>query len=191
MVSLTKQQLNLLENAYIKRSAKVKLSANWLAIYRALEVGELDAAQKHLCFCAKDFELLKQSVQAHMGLELGALNFELDRQAMSAMSHNEKLAKIKPEADYVLVKFLGFNLAHLPLSPLSSLRLPTTEALQLCKQHKVTAILVVENLDTFDHIHRAHLHRRLISCWWFIVAVVITHPMASGHFYANKREKCR
>ncbi|MGL4713179.1 MAG: DUF7281 domain-containing protein, partial [Shewanella sp.] len=42
MARLGQQQLQLLQNAFIKRSAKVKLTVNWRAIYCELEVGELD-----------------------------------------------------------------------------------------------------------------------------------------------------
>ena len=83
MARLGQQQLQLLENAFIKRSVKVKLTANWRAIYRELEVGELDGSEKYLCFAPKDFELLRQSVLALMGLDLRQLDFNVDRMAMS------------------------------------------------------------------------------------------------------------
>ncbi len=161
MARLGQQQLQLLENAFIKRSPKVKLTANWRAIYRELEVGELDESEKHLCFAPKDFDLLRQGVLALMGLDLRQLDFNVDRMAMSAKSHDEKLAKIRPEAEYVLLKFLGFQSPPVAISVLSSLRVPLEAAQALCREHNISAILVVENLDVFDVIHQARLPQDL------------------------------
>lgn len=161
MASLGQQQLQLLENAFIKRSSKVKLTANWRAIYRELEVGELDESEKHLCFAPKDFDLLRQGVLALMGLDLRDLNFNVDRMAMSAKSHNEKLANVRPEAEYVLLKFLGFTPSPLAIPALSSLRVPIAVAQDYCGEHNVSAILVVENLDVFDVIQQARLPEHL------------------------------
>ncbi|MCH1929471.1 hypothetical protein L9G16_04700 [Shewanella sp. A25] len=163
MARLGKQQLLLMEDVYIKRPSKVKLTANWRAIYRELEVGELDPAEKHLCFAAKDFALLRDSVLVLTGLDLRSLNFDMDRLEMSAMTHDEKLANIRPDADHVLIKFLGFEQAPIAVSPLSSVRLPTAEALSLCQLKQVAGILVVENMDTFDYIHQACLPATLIN----------------------------
>ncbi|WP_283627785.1 DUF7281 domain-containing protein [Shewanella baltica] len=163
MVSLGQQQLQLLEKAFIKRSPKVKLTANWRAIYRELEVGELDESEKHLCFSPRDFDLLRQGVLALMGLDLRDLDFNVDRMAMSAKSHNEKLAKIRPEAEYVLLKFLGFQSPPVAISALSSLRIPLDEAQKHCRELHVAAILVVENLDVFDVIHQARLPEDLTN----------------------------
>ena len=163
MASLGQQQLQLLEKAFIKRSPKVKLTANWRAIYRELEVGELDESEKHLCFAPKDFDLLRQGVLALMGLDLRDLDFNVDRMAMSAKSHNEKLAKIRPEAEYVLLKFLGFQSPPVAISALSSLRIALDEAQKHCREFDVAAILVVENLDVFDVIHQARLPEDLTN----------------------------
>lgn len=161
MARLGQQQLQLLQNAFIKRSVKVKLTANWRAIYRELEVGELDESEKHLCFAPKDFDLLRQGVLALMGLDLRNLNFNVDRMAMSAKSHNEKLANVRPEAGYLLLKFLGFQSPPFNISALSSLRVPIAVAQDYCAEHNVSAILVVENLDIFDAIHQARLPEHL------------------------------
>lgn len=157
MASLGLQQLQLLQNAYLKRSVKVKLTTNWRAIYRELEVGGLDESEKHLCFVPRDFELLRQGVLALMGLDLRELDFNVDRLAMSGKSHAEKLAKIRPEAEYLLLKFLGFHSPPVAISALSSLRVPLATAQALCSEQHVSAILVVENLDVFDVIHQARL----------------------------------
>lgn len=157
MARLGRQQLQLLEGVYLNRSPRVKLNANWRTIYRELEVGELDGAEKYLCFAPRDFELLRQGVLALMGLDLRDLDFNVDRMAMSSKSHNEKLAKIRPEAEYLLLKFLGFQSPPFAISALSSLRMPLATAQMLCDEQHVNAILVVENLDVFDAIHQARL----------------------------------
>ncbi|MGH1381758.1 MAG: DUF7281 domain-containing protein, partial [Shewanella xiamenensis] len=152
MARLGKQQLQLLESVYLNRSSRVKLSPNWRTIYRELEVGELDGAEKYLCFAPRDFELLRQGVLAKEGVDLQALDFNLDRIAMSAQSQNEKLANIRPEAEYVLLKYLGFESPPLGISARASLRTPLDEAQIHCDELDVNAILVVENLDIFDAI---------------------------------------
>ncbi|EGM71661.1 DUF7281 domain-containing protein [Shewanella sp. HN-41] len=163
MARLGQQQLQLLKNAFIKRSPKVKLTANWRAIYRELEVGELDESEKYLCFAPKDFDLLRQGVLALMGLDLRQLDFNVDRMAMSAKSHNEKLAKIRPEAEYVLMKYLGFESSPTGISTRTSLRIPLDEGQKHCREFDVSAILVVENLDVFDVIHQARLPEDLTN----------------------------
>lgn len=157
MARLGQQQLQLLESAFIKRAPKVKLTANWRAIYRELEVGELDESEKHLCFAPRDFELLRQGVLALMGLDLRELDFNVDRMTMSAKSHDEKLANIRPEAEYLLLKFLGFTSQPFAISALTSLRVPIDGAQDYCRTLKVSAILVIENLDVFDVIQQARL----------------------------------
>lgn len=161
MARLGKQQLQLLEGVYLNRSPRVKLSPNWRIIYRELEVGELDGAEKYLCFTPRDYELLRQGVLAKEGVDLQALDFNLDRIAMSAQSQNEKLASIRPEAEYVLLKYLGFESPPMGMSTRSALRIPLDEAEQLCHELKVNAILVIENLDIFDVITQARLPAEL------------------------------
>ncbi|MFB2667479.1 Wadjet anti-phage system protein JetD domain-containing protein [Shewanella xiamenensis] len=161
MARLGRQQLQLLEGVYLNRSSRVKLSPNWRTIYRELEVGELDGAEKYLCFAPRDFELLRQGVLAKEGVDLQALDFNLDRITMSAQSQNEKLANIRPEAEYVLLKYLGFESPPLVMSARASLRTPLDEAQQLCHELDVNTILVVENLDIFDAITQARLPAEL------------------------------
>lgn len=124
-------------------------------------MGELDESEKYLCFASKDFNLLRQGVLALMGLDLRDLDFNVDRMAMSAKSHNEKLAKIRPEAEYVLMKYLGFESSPTGISTRTSLRIPLDEAQKHCHELNVAAILVVENLDVFDVIHQARLPQDL------------------------------
>lgn len=161
MARLGRQQLQLLEGVYLNRSPRVKLSPNWRTIYRELEVGELDGAEKYLYFAPQDFERLRQGVLAKEGLDIQALDFKLDRIAMSALSHNEKLASIRPEAEYVLLKFLGFESPPVGISARASLRIPLDEAQSHCLEFNVKAILVVENLDIFDAIAQARLPAEL------------------------------
>ncbi|MGL6122712.1 MAG: DUF7281 domain-containing protein [Shewanella sp.] len=189
MARLGQQQLQLLQNAFIKRSAKVKLTANWRGIYRELEVGELDESEKYLCFAPKDFDLLRQGVLALMGLDLRQLDFNVDRMAMSAISHNEKLANIRPEAEYVLLKFLGFTSSPLGISPRISMRVPITEAQDYCAEIKVAAILVVENLDVFDDIHQARLPEDLTNLMVIYRGSGHHSPIGVRHFLGSMTGK--
>lgn len=161
MVSLTPQQFRLLKNAVKKRSSKIKLTPNWKAIYRELEIGQLDESEKHLLFTSQDLADLRQLVRDCSGLDLFYDDLNVDRMAMSAKSHNEKLAKIRPEADYVLIKYLGFGSSPIGISTRTSLRIPLDEAQKHCHELNVAAILVVENLDVFDVIHQARLPEEL------------------------------
>lgn len=189
MARLGQQQLQLLENAFIKRSPKVKLTANWRAIYRELEVGELDGSEKYLCFAPKDFELLRQSVLALMGLDLRQLDFNVDRMAMSAKSHDEKLAKIRPEAEYVLMKYLGFESSPTGISTRTSLRIPLDEAQKHCHELNVAAILVIENLDVFDVIHQARLPENLTHVMVIYRGSGHHSPIGVRHFLQAMTDK--
>lgn len=161
MVSLTPQQFRLLKNAVKKRSSKIKLTPNWKAIYRELEIGQLDESEKHLLFTSQDLTDLRQLVRDCSGLDLFYDDLNVDRMAMSAKSHNEKLAKIRPEAEYVLLKYLGFESPPFGISARASLRTPLDEAQIHCDELDVNAILVVENLDIFDAITQARLPEEL------------------------------
>jgi hypothetical protein len=141
----------------------VLFNPKWQQIYRELEIGEPDASYKWLFLSAQDLAQLRQDVKKHLGLDLLFDDFNVDRMAMSAKSHNEKLAKIRPEAEYVLLKFLGFQSPPVAISALSSLRIPLDEAQKHCRELYVAAILVVENLDVFDVIHQARLPEDLTN----------------------------
>lgn len=189
MARLGQQQLQLLQNAYLKRSVKVKLTANWRAIYRELEVGELDESEKHLCFAPRDFELLRQGVLALMGLDLRDLDFNVDRMTMSSKSHNEKLAKIRPEAEYVLMKYLGFDSSPIGMSTRTSLRIPLDEAQKHSHELNVAAILVVENLDVFDVIHQARLPQDLTNVMVIFRGSGHHSPIGVRHFLQAMADK--
>ena len=157
MASLTRQQLLRLEGVYKNRPDKVKLTSNWRAIYRQLEVGSLNPSETHLCFITADFERLRQGVLALMGLDLIALDFNVDRLTMASHTHNEKLASIRPEDEYVLVKLLCCLPNPLPISPSSALRMRVDEVFQWSVDLNISTIMVVENLDVFDAIAKANL----------------------------------
>lgn len=170
MAVLNRRQLQLLETAYKKRSARVGFNANWRAIYRQLEVGLPDASEKYLCFQTQDFELLRAGVRSLSGLDLMDLSFDMDRKAMARLSPQEKLARVTPEADYLLLKFhpvATVSLAQLPASlpPQTALRVPVSQALEWCQTRSPGAILLVENLDVFDAINEVRLPADLGQMW--------------------------
>lgn len=161
MVKLTKGQLRLIAGALKDRPAKVLFNPKWQQIYRELEIGEPDASYKWLFLSVQDLAQLRQDVKKYLGLDLLFDDFNVDRMAMSAKSHNEKLANIRPEAEYVLMKYLGFESSPTGISTRTSLRIPLDEAQKHCHELNVAAILVVENLDVFDVIHQARLPQDL------------------------------
>ena len=152
-------------------------------------MGELDESEKYLCFAPKDFELLRQSVLALMGLDLRQLDFNVDRMAMSAKSHDEKLAKIRPEAEYVLMKYLGFESSPTGISTRTSLRIPLDEAQKHCHELNVAAILVVENLDVFDVIHQACLPQDLTHVMVIYRGSGHHSPIGVRHFLQAMADK--
>jgi DNA topoisomerase VI subunit A len=101
--------------------------------------------------------------QIDSGLDILALDFDVPRQQMSQLSANEKYANISPEADYVLMKLapslsqsLETDLAPGSVADLlsvhnCSLRLKVDSAIALCQRLNLTNLIVVENLDSFDH----------------------------------------
>lgn len=141
--------------------AKVAFSQNWRSIHRTLEVGLPDESGKHLCFDRTQLALLRQMVKLEDGLDLLFDDLQGDRCEFAAKSHNEKLAAIKPEANYLLCKFppawecsprLPASVSlRLPAS--ASLRLPVELALELCRVHRIQYLVLVENLDAFDRWH--------------------------------------
>jgi DNA topoisomerase VI subunit A len=124
-----------------------------------------------------------------MGLDLRQLDFNVDRMAMSAKSHDEKLAKIRPEAEYVLMKYLGFESSPTGISTRTSLRIPLDEARKHCHELNVAAILVVENLDVFDVIHQARLPENLTHVMVIYRGSGHHSPIGVRHFLQAMTDK--
>ena len=163
MASLSKRQLQLMEHAAKQRLPRVKFTADWKKLYQLWQIGETDGTDKYLYLTANDYVLLRNMAQIDSGLDILALDFDVPRQQMSQLSANEKYANISPEADYVLIK-LAPSLSQDQVTDLApgsvadllsvhncSLRLKVDSAIALCQQLNLTNLIVVENLDSFDH----------------------------------------
>lgn len=189
MVKLTRGQLRLIAGALKDRPAKVLFNPKWQQIYRELEIGEPDASYKWLFLSTQDLAQLRQDVKKHLGLDLLFDDFNVDRMVMSAKSHNEKLATIRPEAEYVLMKYLGFGSSPIGISTRTSLRIPLDEAQKHCHELNVATILVVENLDVFDVIHQARLPQDLTNVMVIYRGSGHHSPIGVRHFLQAMADK--
>lgn len=139
-----------------QRLPRVKFNAHWQKIHRHFDLGHVDGANKYLYFASRDHDLLRDMVRRDLGLDLLALDFNVERSQLAKHSHKEKFANIRPEANYLLVKLplsAPESFAQLGLQ-MPALRVPVEQALMLCHGLSLTQILIVENLDSFDDIHR-------------------------------------
>ena len=160
MASLTQSQLQLLARAAKQQLPRVAFNANWKKLYQIWQIGEPDGAEKYLYLTAKDYALLREMAQIDSGLDILSLDFDVPRDQMAQQSANEKYANISPEADYVLIKLasqlaryiMGDAIPHLFSSQHSALRLKVDTAVALCQQLKLSHLIVVENLDSFDNL---------------------------------------
>ncbi|MGI2171336.1 DUF7281 domain-containing protein [Shewanella sp. MF05960] len=164
MASLSQSQLQLMARAAKQLLPRVTFNAGWKKLYQLWQIGEPDGAEKYLYLTHKDYALLREMAQNNSGLDILALDFDVPRQQMSQLSANEKYANISPDADYVLIK-LAPNIVQSLFSTSavdsvvevltvlgSSLRLKVDAAVALCQQLKITQLIVVENLDSFDNL---------------------------------------
>ncbi|GGQ24627.1 DUF7281 domain-containing protein [Shewanella litoralis] len=164
MASLGQSQLQLMARAAKQLLPRVPLNASWKKLYQLWLIGEPDGAEKYLYLTHKDYALLRKMALVDSGLDILALDFDVPRQQMSQLSANEKYANISPDTDYVLIKLAPKIVQSLfstsavdsvveMLTVLgSSLRLKVDAAVALCQQLKITQLIVVENLDSFDNL---------------------------------------
>ena len=167
MASLTKAQIGIIKNVVIKRSPREKFTVNWQRIFQVFAIGEPDGAEKYIYFSGRDWDLLREMVKLDTGFDVFDVDFNQPRQTLATQGHKEKFASIRPDADYVLVKcslayqqhYSSLSVADDPSVALLqscssiSLRMPVEQVLNFCQQSDIRHIVVVENLDSFDHCH--------------------------------------
>ncbi|WP_394129528.1 hypothetical protein [Shewanella maritima] len=171
MASLSRAQIKAINTVVTKRQLQVKLTANWRAIYQHFDVGEIDGVDKKLILTRQDHQLLHQLVKEESGLDVFNLDFDADRHQMANVSHKEKLANVRPEANYVLVKQIGAQPSNPQLSNAlsgivddeASMRLPVDSVFRFCQNASIQRLIVVENLDSFDAIAKMNFDEAISS----------------------------
>ncbi|QQX80989.1 hypothetical protein JK628_03710 [Shewanella sp. KX20019] len=153
MARLTKIHANLIRTVLEKRSAKVRFSGNWQKIYAELEVGSPDESEKILLFSVAQRHQLNQMSTAYFGCELLKTSFEGTRSEIAKHNRFEKLATIRPDEQYVLIKPQPF---YPEIAVECALRVPLDNIIKLLQSdvQTITHIVIVENLDAFDSWHQ-------------------------------------
>ena len=151
MSGLSKMQLTMIAEVLKKQKNHIKLTTNWLKIEAILDVELSRWANGSLTvpLNSQRRQLIRQAVIDQVGPDLLEVEFSGDRLQMSKVTANEKWAAIKPEQHYVLVRAVGIEL--LTQVPNCSVRMTITQALTMIQNLAIAQLVVVENLDVFDH----------------------------------------
>lgn len=130
-----------------EQKPRVELGKVWQAIERHFEVGSRDGGW--LCFTDAERRTLRAAATREWGFDPLAGVPDGARLDVAAQAIDEKTARQRPDELHVLVK--GRLPAPLPaLAPELSLRVPLVSlALEVIED-----VLVIENLDSFDHWSR-------------------------------------
>lgn len=149
MARLTKIHANLISNALRKRSAKVPYNPNWQKIFAELEVGSLDESARSLLFSTVQLHQLNEMSTAYFGCSLLTTSFEGTRVEVAYYSRDDKLASIKPDEQFLLIKPQPLFVA---VAAELALRVPLGQIIKLLESpdNTITHVVVVENLDAFD-----------------------------------------
>lgn len=132
------------------RNTQVPLGPVWQEIYRVFRIGRIEG--RKLYFTAKDFEPLLTAARVEFGGDPREALGELDRIQAAPYSIDEKQAGRRPDDRYVLIK--GALPNTLPALPDElALRVP----LEHLDPDAIAQVVLVENLDCFDQIHRFSL----------------------------------
>lgn len=133
---------------------EVTYTLAWRDIHRAFELGRVE--RHRLILTPRERELLRKEAERYFGWDLIRPLPSEDRIQAAAQAIDEKLAPQRPDDGFVLAK--GALPAPLPALPSScALRV----ALDQLDVAAIGSVLVVENLDCFDQLHRFALPARL------------------------------
>lgn len=128
-------------------------------LYEYQDIGVVSESASIICFSASQKHELEQQLRKN----IGAWIFEednlekMDRLAIARLYSNEKLARVKPNDNYVLIKsnsaiaLLNGNTIAMPAEV--SLRLP----IELIDLSAIKQVVCIENQVAFDQIHQANL----------------------------------
>lgn len=148
-VRLGRSHANAVHHLLRNHLLDVPYSATWQAIHRAFELGQLE--RRRLRFSAREREQLREEARRYFGWDLIEPLPDEDRIQAASQAIDEKLAPQRPDDGFVLAK----GVVPLPTAPYGlpadcALRVPI-EQLEVAT---IARVLVVENLDCFDQIHR-------------------------------------
>ena len=136
------------------RDSEIALGPVWKEIYRYFGIGRIEG--RKLRFAHADFETLLKAAVTEFGGDPRESLSTLDRIEAAPYTRDEKQAGRRPDYGYVHAK--GALPAPLPALPTGcALRV----SLDRLDTDAVTCVLVVENLDCFDQIHRFTLPESL------------------------------
>ncbi|KHO65906.1 hypothetical protein [Pseudomonas flexibilis] len=149
-VSLGRSHARALHHLLRNHLLEVACNATWQDIHRAFELGRVE--RRRLTFTPRERELLREEAKRHFGWDLIEPLPAEDRIQAATQAIDEKLAPQRPDDGFVLAK--GALPAPLPALPTGcALRV----ALDQLEVAAIGSVLVVENLDCFDQIHRFQL----------------------------------
>ena len=155
-VRLGRSHANAVHRLLRNQLLEVSCSAIWNDIHRAFELGRIESGR--LKFSPHERELLREEAKRQFGWNLIEPLPAEDRIQAAAQAIDEKLAPQRPDDGFVLAK--GMLPSPLPALPAGcALRV----ALQQLDVASIASVLVIENLDCFDQIHRFAAARR-IAC---------------------------
>ncbi|MBD7977476.1 DUF7281 domain-containing protein [Serpens gallinarum] len=146
-VGLGKKHAGALHRLLRNHLLEATYNATWQDIHRAFELGRVE--RRRLVFTPRERDLLRKEAERRFGWDLIEPLPDQDRIQAATQAIDEKLAPQRPDDGFVLAK--GTLPAPLPDVPDScALRI----ALDQLDIEAITCVLVVENLDCFDQIHR-------------------------------------
>jgi hypothetical protein len=146
MAGLGRRHMQAVHRLLREGHTSVAISTSWREIHQTFELGEARGQRLH--FTAEDRQNLRAQAQILWGFDPFEGVPTGDRVCVAARAIDEKIADIRPDDRYVLVK--GALAAPLPLlTPPLSLRLPIS-SLDFAG---IRRVLVIENLDSFDDWH--------------------------------------
>ena len=146
-VRLGRSHANAVHRLLRNQLLEVSCSAIWNDIHRAFELGRIESGR--LKFSPHERELLREEAKRQFGWNLIEPLPAEDRIQAAAQAIDEKLAPQRPDDGFVLAK--GMLPSPLPALPAGcALRV----ALQQLDVASIASVLVIENLDCFDQIHR-------------------------------------
>jgi hypothetical protein len=149
-VRLGRNHAKALHHLLRNRLPVVPYTVTWQAIHRAFELGQVERRRLH--FSPQDHEQLREEARRHFGWDLIEPLPGEDRIQAAAHAIDEKLAPQRPDDGFVLAK--GVLPSPLPALPAGCALRVSLEQLEVAA---IRSVLVIENLDCFDQIHRLAL----------------------------------
>ncbi len=140
-----------------RRQVTFRLNPMWQEIYDVTEIGDYIQQSRKLILSASHLKTLRQTIKDICKVDVLSYSPDIERIEMTTQGADDKLAKIKPEDDFVLFKILGVTFNFQPFTNACSMRVKVDELLAFFANENISTVLVVENLDIFDRIYEFDL----------------------------------